>query len=674
MMMKKIHDFIILFFLLALAGCNDVLDILPDDKPELKDVFKDKFNTEKYLFTCYANLPTYADPVNTLGLTAGGDIIYNERNIGGGLSAGPPAPMMIFLKGNNAANPYMNFWDGSNGAPKNLWQGIRHCNVFLENIQIEDGGPRDLEEDLRDQWMAEAKALKAYFHFYLFQLYGPIPVIDESVPISAKGNEVKVYREPVDKVADYIVKTLDEAIEHLPSLSQLDIVSEYGRMTKTIALCIKAKTLILAASPIFNNNNYYAGFKDNRGVELFPFGDSDARWQRALQACDEACRSAEADGGKILITLDGGNNAIFGTNITNINDTTKVMVSIRQAVTESWNHEVIWASNESDTRLQRWTTMLSNDEWFNFGGTGGEDLGQRHAPTLNVVENFYSSKGIPITEDAEWDSKGWYKDRYKTQLPDAEHKKYFIKDGQETAILHFNRSLRFYASVGFDGGIWEGREKSLALASHPNMIRYFGSGMKHAESYGGYPFSGYLAKKLSHLKTTYTETRITLVRTRYSFPIIRLADMYLLLAECLNEVGGPDQADSQGHNAYYYLDLIRDRAGMEGVVDSWNKYALPKFQNKPKDKDGLREIIRQERLNELAFEGHYYYDVRRWLMAENLFNKPILGWDKDGENKADFYNIRVLVQPRFSMKDYLMPIRVNTLLQNKNLVQNPGWN
>jgi hypothetical protein len=112
---------------------------------------------------------------------------------------------------------------------------------------------------------------------------------------------------------------------------------------------------------------------------------------------------------------------------------------------------------------------------------------------------------------------------------------------------------------------------------------------------------------------------------------------------------------------------------MEGVVESWSKYALPRYKSKPDNAVGLRDIIRRERLNELAFEGHFYYDVRRWLMAEEMLNQPILGWNKDGENKLDFYNIRVLLQPRFSMKDYLMPIRTNTLLQNRNLVQNPGW-
>ena len=493
------------------------------------------------------------------------------------------------------------------------------------------------------------------------------------MPISEKGDKVNVYREPTDEVVDYIVNLLDEAILDLPTMSELDVVSEFGRFTKTIALSIKAKTLVLAASPIFNNNNYYSGYKDKRGLELFPTGDSNEKWKRALEACDIASRSAEAEGASIHITTDGGNNAIRGTNITNINDTTKAMVSLRQAVTESWNPEVIWAVNESTTTLQRFATMLSNDEWFNLAGSGGGDIGQRHSPTLNVVELFYSSNGIPIDEDADWENNGWYQNRYNTQLPDTEHSKYFIKRGQETAILHFNRSLRFYASVGFDGGIWEGREKTLAEASYPSMIRHMGSGYKHAETYGGYPYAGYLAKKLSHLKTTYTESRVTLIREDYSFPIIRLADIYLLLAECLNEVGGPQQTDSKGHNAYYYLDLIRERSGMEGVIDSWNKYAINSYKTKPNDVNGLREIIYRERLNELAFEGHFYYDVRRWLIAEEMFNQPILGWNKDGENKQDFYNIRVLLQPRFSMRDYLMPIRTNSLLQNPNLVQNPGW-
>lgn len=664
--MKKIYYFLLFLAAFVITGCNDFLDILPDDKPELRDAFIDKFNAEKYLYTCYNSLPPFADPNNTLGLSGGGDIIYSFTGVG----ASPSRPMMALINGNNVINPYVNFWEGRNGAA-NLWEGIRHCNVFLENIDIDNGGPRDLEEWLRAQWKAEVKTIKAFLHFYLFRLYGPIPIMDKATPISAPQDEVNVYREPVDDVVDYIVKTLDEAIDDLPEKSELDKASEYGRFDKTIARSIKAQTLVLAASPIFNNNNFYNGIKDRRGVELFPTGDRIKKWERALEAIDEACRSAEADGAAIHITTDGGNNLISGINVLNINDTTKCMVNLRQAVTESWNPEVIWATNESTTTLQRWSAMISDIEWWETRGGDLGSLGQRHAPTINIIEKFYSSNGLPIDEDADWKNNGWYENRYRTQLPDEEHSKYFIKKGQETAILHFNRSMRFYASVGFEGGMWEGRDRSLAQASYPSFMKGYGCGFKYSEL--NYSITGYLAKKLCHLKTQYTGTSLNFVVGQYSFPIIRLADLYLLLAECLNEVGGPTKTDTQGKDAYYYLDLIRSRSGMEGVVESWRKYALDQFKNKPSEVGGLRSIIQQERLNELAFEGNYYYDIRRWLIAEEVLNQPIFGWNKAGANKQEFFNRRVLLIPRFTMKDYLMPLSSKALLQNTNIEQNPGW-
>lgn len=158
-----------------------------------------------------------------------------------------------------------------------------------------------------------------------------------------------------------------------------------------------------------------------------------------------------------------------------------------------------------------------------------------------------------------------------------------------------------------------------------------------------------------------------------SFPVIRLADMYLMLAESLNEVGGPTQTDSKGKTAADYIDEIRARSGMKGVAESYRQHAKAEFKNKPASQEGLREIIRRERINELAFEGWFYYDVRRWLMAESFLSQPTKGWNYKGVNEVEFYTPIILAQPKFTMRDYLMPIRTATLLQDKNLVQNPGW-
>ena len=103
----------------------------------------------------------------------------------------------------------------TNNGANNLWDGIRHCNVFLEHMPLEAGGPVNMEESERKQWIAEVKVLKAFFHYYLFTLYGPIPIVDNAVSTNSGVNEFKIYREPVDDVVNYIVETINEALPDL---------------------------------------------------------------------------------------------------------------------------------------------------------------------------------------------------------------------------------------------------------------------------------------------------------------------------------------------------------------------------------------------------------------------------------------------------------------------------
>jgi hypothetical protein len=87
----------------------------------------------------------------------------------------------------------------------------------------------------------------------------------------------------------------------------------------------------------------------------------------------------------------------------------------------------------------------------------------------------------------------------------------------------------------------------------------------------------------------------------------------------------------------------------------------------------MREIIQRERMIELAFEGHRFWDLKRWKLAEEYLNRPIRGLNILGTTAADFYVEQELFTPAFGMKDYLWPLRTGNLLRNKNLVQNPGW-
>jgi len=147
--------------------------------------------------------------------------------------------------------------------------------------------------------------------------------------------------------------------------------------------------------------------------------------------------------------------------------------------------------------------------------------------------------------------------------------------------------------------------------------------------------------------------------------VIRLAEMYLLYAEALNEVSGP------GPETYKWIDLVRARAGLKGVVESWANFS--KNPAKPSSKDGLREIIQRERMIELIFEGKRYWDLRRWKKADTWLNMPIRTWDIEQEDVANYYRVRQLFAPEFTSKDYLWPLSENSVIVNPNLVQNPGW-
>jgi hypothetical protein len=110
------------------------------------------------------------------------------------------------------------------------------------------------------------------------------------------------------------------------------------------------------------------------------------------------------------------------------------------------------------------------------------------------------------------------------------------------------------------------------------------------------------------------------------------------------------------------------------VVESWSKYAIPEMAEKPLSQDGMREIIQRERMNELAFEGARFWDLRRWKLTKKYMNQPVRGLSIH-ENSVELFNeVQVLFPLTFSDKEYLWPIRLSVLMRNNNLVQNPGWN
>jgi len=144
--------------------------------------------------------------------------------------------------------------------------------------------------------------------------------------------------------------------------------------------------------------------------------------------------------------------------------------------------------------------------------------------------------------------------------------------------------------------------------------------------------------------------------------------LLLYYAEAINEAENSQAARDE---AMQYIDMVRERAGLPTVAESWTAYS--RNANKYKSQDGLREIIQQERLIELCFEGKRFFDIRRWKTAINVQNAPIQGWDQVRHEPEYYYKPLTIFEQHFGLRDYFFPISEDELTRNTNMVQNEGW-
>ena len=643
----------LILFVLIFTSCeDDYLDVVPDNIATIDLAFNTRSTAENFLSTCYTYIPEHAHVEQNFSLLAGDEVWYYAEN---DFYMNNETSFRVAKGMQNSSSPYLNYWEGGRGAPRSLFNALRDCNIFLDNLVAVPG----LEEEERIRWLDEVKVLKAFYHFWLMQMYGPIPIVDTNIPVSAPSTETNVYRASIDEVVTYLTELLDEVIvaDNLPGLINY-VYTEQGRITMPIAKALKAKILMLSASPIFNGNTDFSSLIDNQGNSLVNQSYDSQKWVLAKDALLDAIESAEANGHSLYqfnqqLPIIGG-----------ISDQITQELSLRAAITEPFNSEIIWAFSADWTgELQQWCQpRWTADHSALFGYTK-----KSHAPTLNMVETFYTRNGVPIDEDISWEYGNRF-DVVQTPILDADNENYhefYIEDDYATAKLHTFREPRFYSTLGFDGGKWFSLEtENINFIPHLNAKAGAPSGKQGFEIYS---ITGYFAKKLVHYENIISLEGSTI--QGYSFPIIRLSDLYLMYAEASNETKAAPDAD-----VYEYIQKVRDRAGLDvggDLVSTWQMHSAN--PSKPSTKDGMRAIIHQERMIELALEGHRYWDLRRWKLAGEYFSKPIRGWNIFKPDVAGFYEVENIFYRNYLTKDYLWPISQTELLRNPNLIQNPGW-
>lgn len=633
----------ILCGILLLPGCN-YLDMVPEkDIETIESLFEQRTKVELWWKGLYAELNNiFADfRVNTAYLGADEFVtcqaLHNSTMYNlDGLKIADGLQM--------SQNPYGSIW-------YRMYVVIRNCNIFLENVDH----TYNMSEEDRNWWKADVKAVKAYVYFELVRRYGPICLIPQNMPVDLPVKDYQLPRQHVDSCFKEIINLLDESMEYVPKHSQR--ISNYGHTFSLEAVyALKAKVLLYAASPLFNGNAFYSDFRNKNGELLFNSTYDRNKWLLAAEAADKAAEMCE-EGGRALISGATGKKTDLLNKMADIENMSFSRFSNSEYLLE-WKYP----SPFYQFILPR---LVGDDDNFDSQALGCL------SPSMKMVEMYYTANGLPIDADITWS----YSNRYKLASESSPVYEGVIPMNIDVVNLHLRREPRFYACIAGDRMYWQrgtntvDKDYNFLVKAHKGEEPW-GTQYDFIVSNSWQNINGYWLKK--HLFSWFnTLGYANNLQGNETAAIIRLAEVYLMQAEAWNEY--LDQPDSK---AYDPLDKVRERAGILPVREAWGSYSNNPV--KVTTKVGMRDIIHQEYSVEFAFEGHRYWDLRRWLTAHQTMNEKQYGWNVIGTTDQAFYNyetgpVVVYSSNKFiAPRDYLDPFDAEEILIS-GMVQNPGW-
>lgn len=240
----------LLIVLLGIVGCDFLNYNEEDFISEPDEVFQDFNRTRAMLTNLYSRLPDGFNEVGgTMRSSASDDAV----------EANSVSSISDFYNGSwSPINTPDDQWD-------NMYTGIRDANVFLGHFDPDIIEDRKYNEDydvMKDQiqyFRPEARFLRAFYYFELLRRYGSVPLVKS--PLSAEeANSVQV--NSTEEIIDFIVSECNDIIGKLPVSYNAVFEQETGRATKGAAMALKARTLLYAASPLFNESNDQSKWED----------------------------------------------------------------------------------------------------------------------------------------------------------------------------------------------------------------------------------------------------------------------------------------------------------------------------------------------------------------------------------------------------------------------------
>lgn len=470
--------------------------------------------------------------------------------------------------------------------PEDCWaffyQGVRSANLFLEKSEdykqiiyrdtLDPDNKSTYEANIKDiAWLrAEVRLLRALYYFELIERYGGVPLVDRSTYTDAELKQMK--RKSFDECVEFISDECDSAYPQLKD-TWVGFSSEKwrGRMTKGVALALKSRVLLYAASPLNNPQ------------------DDPGKWAAAAKAAYDVIKSGK-------YSLYNNYNGLF-----------------RLGNGADGNPEVIFA-------IQGWAR---NDfEKLNYPIGYSQGGGGSTCPSQNLVDAYeMKTTGMGIGEPGSgYDPK----DPYSGRDPRL-----------AMSILTNNASFKGRPVESWSGGL-DGLGKLNATTTGYYLRKFVNEGLD-------------LEKNASSVHT---------------WILFRYGEILLNYAEAMNEAYGPELTNGYTMTAKAAVDKVRQRPGVDMPI-------LPPGLSK----EEMRTRIRHERRVELAFEEHRFFDVRRWKIAQQTENLPLMAMQVTKTPEGTFkYLVRKAEERSFTPKMYRYPIPESEVLKsNGNLDQNPGW-
>lgn len=469
--------------------------------------------------------------------------------------------------------PFSYTWD-------NGYRAILEANMFLEKIDkvsLEEyknnvAGTTDYEL-LRQKFALfpyEVRALRAYYYFELFKTYGDVPLVTKTLT-AAEANTLT--RDPYEEVIRFIVDECDAIIEHLPVDYSKELSKETGRTNRAFVLALRARTLLYAASPLFNPSN------------------DKTKWELAAVANKEVIDSCAVWGIKL-----GTYQALWGHD-------------------NYYNKEILFIRGSGER----------NDFEINNYPVGVENARSGNCPTQTLVDAYeYKSTGKSFGET--WGS---------AQTINLQNDKPFD-----------DLDPRFSMTIVRQGDMWP--------SYNTNPIDVTQGGRNGAPLFNATTTGYYLKKFCSGSVNISTNNSST---NRHNWIIFRLGEFYLNYAEAMyNFTGNAEDKGEFGMSANDAINVLRDRSDVQ----------MPHFSGN----DGFEERYRRERMVELAFENHRFWDVRRWKIGEALSSVQTMNFENVEGNVV---MERSVINRQWDDKHYFYPIPYTERYKNPNLEQNPGW-